>query len=162
MKASPQIHSIYIAKLAGESMMKIEEAEIIADIGIDGDRYAADLGAFSKTKPKIRHISLITLSGIADANHQLKASGHAIFSEAETRRNVLITHFSSDELNNLVGKIFYLGSLAFKGTELCTPCQRPANLLGKSDFITAFEGRGGIRAEALESGTLVAGSLLSI
>ena len=162
MKASPQIHSIYIANLAGEPMMQIEQAEIIAGMGIVGDRYAADLGAFSKTKPKIRHISLIALSGIADANHHLQASGHPTFSKEETRRNILVSHLSSDELNALVGQIFYLGDLAFRGTELCAPCQRPANLLGKPDFIKAFEGRGGIRAEALESGVLAVGHLLNL
>lgn len=161
MKASPQIHSIYIANLAGEPMMQIEQAEIIAGMGIVGDRYAADLGAFSKTKPKIRHISLISLSGIADANRQLLANQHIPFSEGDTRRNVVIDHLSADELNSLVGKTFYLGGLAFKGTELCVPCQRPAKLLARPDFINAFEGRGGIRAEALESGTLTNRGLLT-
>jgi MOSC domain-containing protein YiiM len=147
MTASPQIHSLYIANLAGE--------------GIVGDRYAAGLGAFSVKKPKIRHISLIALSGIADANRQLLANQHILFSEGDTRRNVVINHLSADELNKLVGKTFYLGGLAFKGTELCVPCQRPANLLARPDFIKAFEGRGGIRAEALESGTLTNEDLLT-
>jgi hypothetical protein len=162
MKASPQIHSIYIASIAGVPMQQIKQARIIAGQGIAGDRYADGLGAFSKTKPKIRHISLITLPGTADASRQLQGNRNAIFTEGETRRNVVIAHLSSDELNNLVGKIFYLGGLAFKGTELCAPCQRPANLLAKPDFIKAFEGRGGIRAEALESGMLVAGDVLNI
>jgi hypothetical protein len=161
MTASPQIHSIYIANLAGEPMMQIEEAEIIAGEGILGDRYATELGAFSKTKPKIRHISLIALSGIADANRELLGNQYPLFSEGDTRRNVVIKHFSADELNKLVGEIFYLGGLAFKGTELCEPCQRPANLLARPDFIKAFEGRGGIRAEALESGILTNRGLLT-
>jgi MOSC domain-containing protein YiiM len=73
----------------------------------------------------------------------------------------VIKHFSASELNSMVGKIFYLGGLAFKGTELCSPCQRPAKLMGRPDFIKAFEARGGIRAEALESGSLVAEDLLT-
>jgi hypothetical protein len=161
MTASPQIHSLHIADLAGKPMKQIEQANIMAGEGILGDRYAAGLGAFSKTKPKIRHISLIALSGIADANRQLLDNQYPLFSEGDTRRNVVIKHLSANELNKLVGKTFYLGGLAFKGTELCEPCQRPANLLARPDFIKAFEGRGGIRAEALESGILTNGDLLT-
>ena len=153
MKASPQIHSIYIAPQAGERMVQIAQANIIAGEGIMGDRYALGVGAFSKTKIKIRHISLIALEGIGDANRQLITKRQSPFGEGDTRRNVIISGISAAELNDLVGKIFYLGGLAFKGTELCEPCQRPANLLKRPDFMRAFEDRGGLRAEALESGT---------
>jgi MOSC domain-containing protein YiiM len=162
MMKAPQIHSLYIARLAGEPMEKIERAQMIAGQGITGDRYAAGIGAFSKTKPKIRHISLIALSAIVEANHQLQINQHPLFNAGDTRRNVVMNHLSSDELNSLVGKIFYLGGLAFRGTELCVPCQRPAHLLARPDFINAFKGRGGIRAEALDSGTLAIGDLLNI
>jgi len=46
------------------------------------------------------------------------------------------------------------------GTELCAPCERPAQLLSRPSFMDAFEGRGGIRAEVLNSGTLVLGDRL--
>lgn len=162
MQASPQIHSLYIANLAGKPMMQIQRAEIIAGEGIAGDRYAAGIGAFSTSSPKIRHISLITLAGIADANQQLLSNQYALFSPEETRRNIVVNHFSASELNGLLGRIFYLGGLAFKGTELCAPCQRPAKLLSRPDFIKAFEARGGIRAEALESGSITAKDLLTL
>jgi len=162
MKASPQIHSLYIASLAGKPMIQIERADIIAGQGIIGDRYASGLGAFSISHPKIRHISLIALSGIADANHYLLAKRFPLFSGGDTRRNIVIDRFSTVELNNLVGKVFYLGGLAFKGTELCEPCQRPAKLLARPDFINAFEGRGGIRAEVLASGSLAVEDLLTL
>ena len=162
MKASPQIHSLYIANLAGEPMIQIERANIIAGEGIAGDRYAAGRGAFSTNNPKIRHVSLIALSGITDANRQLLANQYDLFDEGDTRRNIVINHLSADELNSLVGATFYLGDLAFKGTELCVPCQRPAQLLSRSDFINAFEARGGIRAEALTSGVLNTRDLLTL
>ena len=161
MKAFPQIHSIYIATRAGESMAPLMQANIIAGEGIMGDRYALGIGAFSKTKLKIRHISLIALAGLEYANQLLKMKQQASFDESETRRNLVISGISAEELNSLVGKTFYLGNLAFKGTELCEPCQRPANLLKRPDFMNAFEGRGGLRAEALTSGILSDGDLLT-
>jgi hypothetical protein len=159
MKASPQIHSIYIAHQAGGSMVQLLQAEIVAGEGIAGDRYALGLGAFSKTKPKIRHVSLIALSAIENSNRHLIAKQEAPFDASDTRRNIVISGITEDELNGLVGEVFYLGGLTFKGTELCAPCQRPANLLKRPDFLNAFEGRGGLRAEALESGTVRNGDL---
>lgn len=158
----PQIHSIYIAKAAGALMEQIQSAAIIAGTGIEGDRYAAGIGAFSISKPKIRHISLITLSGLEDANQLLLSNGRTSFLASETRRNIVIENLSSDALNNLVGKTFYLGGLKFRGTELCVPCQRPANLSAKQDFLKAFDGKGGLRAEALESGILLPNHPLEI
>ena len=160
MKASPQIHSIYIASLAGKAMVRLTRAEIIAGQGITGDRYALGLGAFSKTNPKVRHVSLITLSGIEHANRRLIAKQEAVFGHGDTRRNLVISGISEDELNGLVGKKFHLGGLAFEGTELCEPCQRPAKLLKRPDFMNVFEARGGLRAAALESGSLVPGDVL--
>jgi len=160
MKASPQIHSIYIASLAGEPLVQLTRAEIVAGQGIAGDRYALGLGAFSKITSKIRHVSLIALSGIERANQLLIAKQEAVFGHGDTRRNLIISGISEDRLNSLVGKKFYLGGLAFQGTELCEPCQRPAKLLKRPDFMDVFEARGGLRAEALESGSLVPGDLL--
>jgi hypothetical protein len=160
MKASPQIHSIYIAAKAGAPMMPLAQADIVAGEGIVGDRYALGIGAFSKTKLKIRHISLIALCGIEYANSQLISKQQIPFSESDARRNLIISGISAEELNALVGKTFYLGGLALKGTELCEPCQRPANLLKRPDFMNAFEGRGGLRVEALESGRITPGDLL--
>lgn len=162
MKAFPQIHSIYIASQAGEPMTQVSQADILSGRGIVGDRYALGLGAFSKTTPKIRHVSMIALTGIENANHQLLAKQQVAFEQADTRRNLVISGISEDELNELVGKTFRLGGLTFKGTELCEPCQRPANLLKRPDFMNAFEGRGGLRAEALESGRLIPGDSLKI
>jgi len=161
MQASPQIHSIYIAARAGELMAQLTRVEIIAGKGIVGDRYAEARGAFSKTTSKIRHISLIALSGIENANWQLCAKQQTLFSEGDTRRNLVIQGISEEELNGLVGQIFYLGGIAFKGTELCEPCQRPAHLLKRPDFMNAFENRGGLRAEALDSGMISYGDLLT-
>jgi MOSC domain-containing protein YiiM len=67
---------------------------------------------------------------------------------------------NANELNDLVGQHFQLGKLQMLGTELCTPCERPAQLLSKPSFMEAFEGRGGIRAEVLNSETLYVGDKL--
>jgi hypothetical protein len=153
-----RIQAIYIAARAGLPMQSIKKAELIAGQGIQGDRYALQIGAFSLNTPqKIRHISLITQSGIDIANDWLQGGDEPNFNASETRRNIVLENISAIELNHFVGKAFYLGSIQCRGVELCTPCQRPAELLNKSDFMNAFEGRGGLRAEVLNSGNIQIG-----
>ena len=158
MSKSIRIQAIYIAPEAGIPMQSIEMAELIAGQGIQGDRYALQIGAFSHRLPqKIRHISLIAQTGIDIANEWLQGGEEPVFAASETRRNIVLSNITATELNDFVGKTFFVGNVQCKGVELCTPCQRPAELLNNPDFINAFEGRGGLRAEVLTSGNIKIG-----
>ncbi|QWE09687.1 MOSC domain-containing protein [Polynucleobacter ibericus] len=142
-------------------MQSVSHISVKAGAGIEGDRYALGTGAYSTVEPiKVRHISLIASSGIETANDWLKAGDEPTFIGAETRRNIVLEGVTASDLNDLVGQQFQLGSLQLLGTELCTPCERPAQLLSRPSFMEAFEGRGGIRAEVLNSGTLCVGDKL--
>ncbi len=157
-----KIHSIYIASQAGESMKKRESVRLRFGAGLEGDRYALGSGTFSGSiPPKIRDVSLIALAAIEAANLELETSGLKTFPAIETRRNIVIEGVSSDALNQLVGKEFSLGPIRLKATELCAPCERPANLSEKTQFISAFDNRGGIRAQILDSGEIRVGDHLS-
>ena len=157
----PRIHSIYIASQAGEPMNERERARLIVGAGIEGDRYALGIGAFSDATPaKIRDVSLIALTGIEDANQELKASGLSAYLASEVRRNIIIEGMSSDDLNQLLGKEFSLGFIRLRATELCIPCERPAKLSEKLNFLSAFKNRGGIRAQILDSGDIRVGDQL--
>jgi hypothetical protein len=157
----PRIHSIYIASQAGEPMNQRKSARLIVGAGIEGDRYALGIGAFSGSIPaKIRAVSLIALTGIDLANLELESNGMKTFFAIETRRNIVIEDMSSDSLNQLVGKEFSLGPLRLRATELCVPCERPAKLSEKSNFLLAFKNRGGIRAQILDSGEVRVGDQL--
>jgi hypothetical protein len=157
----PRIHSIYIASQAGEPMNQRESARLIVGAGIEGDRYALGIGAFSGSIPaKIRDVSLIALTGIEEANQELEASGLSVYLASEVRRNIVIEDMSSDALNQLVGKEFSLGLIRLRATELCIPCERPAKLSKKSNFLAAFKNRGGIRAQILDSGEVRVGDQL--
>jgi MOSC domain-containing protein YiiM len=162
MNPQPKIQSIFICPKAEMPMTSQLKAHLITNQGIDGDRYASYIGTFSNTnKGKVRDITLITRIGIDTANHTLSAKNLVSFLDEETRRNIVIDEMSSEELNNLVGKIFYLGSIRLKGTELCDPCSHPSKLTGKDEFKSAFTGRGGIRAQVLDTGEISVGDFLS-
>ncbi|WP_108646486.1 MOSC domain-containing protein [Polynucleobacter rarus] len=161
MENKPYIHRIYICPNAGLPMKPLERVKVLEGIGIEGDRYALRLGAFSKSNPpKIRDITLITKMGIDTANHYLKLNGLLEFDISETRRNIVIENLLPDELNALVGKVFFLGRLKFKGVELCDPCERPSKLANKKSFQIAYENNGGIRAQIMDDGEIAIGDIL--
>ena len=57
-------------------MIQKESVRAIRNKGIEEDRYAAGVGAYSKSNPpKVRDISLITREGIDAANAELHAGG---------------------------------------------------------------------------------------
>ena len=71
-----RISAIFIAVRAGDPMLQKDTVKIFPKTGIEGDRYALGLGAYSKAVPtKTRDISLITREGIDSANRELKRLG---------------------------------------------------------------------------------------
>ena len=148
------VKSIYIAPDAGEPMEFVRAIDLVAGIGIEDDRYGMGKGIFSKSKPKIRHLSLITFEAIELANQDREIP----FTEADTRRNVITTGI---DLNELVDVQFSIGTIALRGVELCHPCQRPGILIGRKDFKEAFQNGGGLRAEVLTSGRIALGDTIT-
>lgn len=138
---------IFIASEAGEPMCEVTEAKALKNLGLEGDRYAGDKGAWSKSGRSVkRQVSLIEQEAIDRAGGKFLAS--------ETRRNIVVSGFP---LNRLVGKEFIVGESLMRGVELCDPCQRPSKLCGKDGFPELFDGSGGLRAEILIGGTIKVG-----
>ena len=152
---------IFISPSKGEPMQSVRSLLALAGLGLAGDRYARGLGAYSgsKTMPdNDRQVSLISLQAIHEANRDLLWKGIQFFNPNETRRNLLIDIIPED-LNNLVGKRFLLGSIEMEGASLCDPCTRPGLVLGRETkdakaFEEAFTGRGGLRARITTGGIL--------
>ena len=160
---TPAIQSIFIATQAGMPMCSIDTIMASAGIGLENDRYALGIGAFSTAAVgKVRDITFITQAAIDEANHILTQMNESTYDGGQTRRNVVLANIGAQELNLLVGRQFRIGDALFEGAELCDPCKRPAKLLGRSAFIQAFENRGGIRAKVIQSGVLTVGAALIV
>lgn len=146
-----RIVEIYISPEMGQRgvpMQRVDEAKVLEGVGLEGDRYAKGIGAYSNSKRKtVRQVSLISKEAIEEANRLHSTD----FTSQETRRNIVVEGI---DLNSLVGEEFFVGEIRLRGVELCEPCERPSNLVGKKGFTEAFEGRGGIRAEILSSGII--------
>jgi hypothetical protein len=152
---SGNVLEIYTARGKGKPMESLTRATVTAGRGIEDDRYALGVGAFSKNTSVIRHLSLISSEAIAEVNKTHGSEYHA----SHTRRNIIT---EGVDLNQLVGEEFTVGGVSVRGVALCDPCQRPSRLLNLPwvSFNEAFAGNGGLRAEVLTSGVIAVNSAI--
>jgi len=139
------IEQIFSAAGHGEPQSARAEAQLLADIGLEGDRYAGT-GV----------ISLIEAEAVEAFNGATDLS----ISAAATGRNVVTRGIA---LNPLVGKRFRIGEVELEGTELCDPCATLGKLLATDQISAAavvrnFTDSAGLRARVLSSGSIAAGS----
>ncbi len=147
---------IFVCPKGGAPMQSVDSVLAIAGKGLYGDRYATGDGAFSRARMgTIRHVSLISLEAIEEAN----TNSSFIFFPKNTRRNIVTL---GADLNRLVGKEFVIGSVRLRGVELCDPCDRPSALSKKPGFKEAFLGKGGLRAEIVEEGIITVGDPIRV
>ncbi len=155
-----KVLAINISPHSGAPMEGRTEVKVVRDKGLQGDRYADGFGAFSRSQREnvppelaqnrkiIRDVTLISREVIEQANEEHQTD----FTFDQTRRNILVEGI--EDLTTLIGVVFLVGGVAMLGIEACDPCDRPSQLADKTGFKDAFQGRGGLRARALEDGTI--------
>ena len=184
---SPRLIEIFISPARRAPMQKLQSVKAIKSVGLNGDRYAAQLGTFSKLRRVAKNVqrrivhrgfrSLLERTRQAVANRQIVEqhhvsiltmdglrrgnAGHDVqFTSKDTRRNLIVEEMRAEELLQLVGKRFKVGDVELIGVEDCMPCEEPSQLSGKPDFKTRFTGLGGLRARVLSNGLLRVGDEL--
>jgi MOSC domain-containing protein YiiM len=134
-------------------MQGVAEITAIAGLGLEGDRYAAKMGSFSKKDKPGRQITLVE----AEAIEALERELGLVLAPGETRRNLVTRGVA---LNHLVGRDFSVGGVRLRGHELCEPCGDLARMTGKPAILPGLIHRGGLRAEILEGGLIRVGDEL--
>ncbi len=145
--------AIAVAPSAKEQLYVVDEVEAIAGKGLRGDRYSEMKGAFQKLKIEpSQEVTLIETEAIdaACAEHDLNLT------HLDTRRNLLTEGVA---LNDLVEKTFRVGDVTLRGIKLCPPCKYLERLT-VAGVEKALWGRGGLRAQIVEGGTLRVGDLI--
>lgn len=147
-----KLEAIYIASAAQAEMRSLNEANIVAGEGVEGDRYAQKIGTFSQPSPD-REVTLIE----AEAIEAMQREYQIELAPGGARRN-LITR--GVPLNHLVGKEFRIGGVKARGIRLCEPCAHLETITGQS-VIKGLRHRGGLRAQVVAGGTIRVGDLMS-
>ena len=129
-------------------MRAIEQGTLIPERGIEGDRYHAGIGSFSRWPGSGRNITFIE-EEVIDA---IRAEGGLDLSAGQHRRNIVTRGIRLSELN---GQFFRIGDVLLHGSRECAPCNYLERLVPGS--FAALKGRGGLRAEIHEAGIIRVG-----
>jgi MOSC domain-containing protein YiiM len=143
---------IYTASDGGKPMHAHAEIRAIAGAGLEGDRYAIGTGEFSDREGAGREVTLVAREAIAAANAEDVAIG-----EHESRRN-LVTE--GVDLDALIGQEFAIGDVVLVAVRDCPPCAYLERLTGRP-VRRGLRGRGGLRADIVQEGTLRVGDPIS-
>jgi MOSC domain-containing protein YiiM len=137
---------IYTAAEAGATLAPSTELRAIEGVGLDGDRYATEVGKYSEREGAHRQVTFIEREVIAAVNGEAGVE----LAEHETRRN-LVTE--GVPLDHLIGETFRVGEVVFRGIKSCPPCAYLEQLT-RPGVRAALENRGGLHAEVVRGGTL--------
>jgi MOSC domain-containing protein YiiM len=108
-----------------------------------------------KTPGSGRQVSLISEEFIQQAAQFLK---QAHIDPGLLRRNLVVKGLN---LNALRRQRFTIGTAVFQATQLCHPCARMEENLGKGGVV-AMLGHGGLCAKIIESGDIAIGDTVSV
>ena len=142
-----KVLEIGIASKKGDQIKNVDKVEAVKGKGLINDR---------KFKDNNHKESQITLIEIENINYFNDISGSNI-KAIDFRRNIVTNNI---ELNDLVGKEFYVGKVKLKAHDLCKPCKYLQERLKKSNFIKEFLLKGGLRCEILTSGEIIVGDII--
>ncbi|WP_234685987.1 MOSC domain-containing protein [Bradyrhizobium monzae] len=134
-------------------MRGFSELQLIANRGIEGDRYLIghETGFYSHKPEEGRQITLFEMETLEALRRD---HGIELLPE-EHRRNVTV---EGVPLNHLVGRRFRLGEAIVEATRLSTPCRHIEEILGKAVFDPLIN-RSGLNCKIVVGGTLRVGDV---
>ncbi|MEP1585530.1 MAG: MOSC domain-containing protein [Tateyamaria sp.] len=150
-----QLLSIHTTPKARAPMVEQSTAELIAGVGIKGDRYAigTDTGTYS-AQPDVREVTLIEVETL-----EAFARDHDITLDAQEHRRNLTTR--DVPLNHLVGRRFRVGDVVLEGGRLNYPC-RYIDMITKKTICDLLEHRSGLNCRIITGGIIRPGDAIRL
>ena len=143
---------VYKLGITGDNNKKIQEVdsiEVVANKGVIGDRH------FKDYNDPYCQLSLIESENIDYYNTKYGLN----ISYIDFRRNIITKKI---QLNNLVGKIFFIGKVQVEGIDLCRPCRHLTEMLNQENVLKEFIRKGGLRCRILTSSKISVGDKIKI
>ncbi len=148
------IDAIHIASEGGADVVALDQVRAIPGQGLEGDRYARQLGFYSGDGAGDRDLTLIEAEVLED----MAARDGLVLAPGASRRNLTTRGI---RLNGLVGRRFRIGSVECHGTRLCEPCDHLVELTGMPVDRPLIH-RGGLRARILTEGEICVGDRIEV
>jgi len=142
-----KVLEIGITSSKGGQIVNVIEVEALKGKGLINDR------KFKENNPKECQITLIEIENIDSYNNITKTK----IPPLNFRRNIITKNIN---LNNLLGKEFYVGKVKLIAHDLCRPCKYLQEKLKQKNIIKEFLNKGGLRCEILTSGKISVGDII--
>jgi MOSC domain-containing protein YiiM len=141
-----KVEAIYISPNRGEPTIYVEQVHVVPGMGIEGDRYFKRPRQGDDNVKPGREITLIEMEAI----EAICQEDGIIIAPDQTRRNIVTRGVA---LNDLVGRLFKIGTINLRGIRLCEPCNY---LASRTDLriLHSMVHRGGLRAEIISEGMI--------
>ena len=143
---------VYKLGITGDNNKKIQEVdsiEVVANKGVIGDRH------FKDYNDPYCQLSLIESENIDYYNTKYGLN----ISYVDFRRNIVTKKI---QLNDLIGKNFFIGKVQVEGIDLCRPCRHLTEMLNQENILKEFIRKGGLRCRILTSSKISSGDKIKI
>lgn len=148
--------SILTSEATGMPMRSTDSAELVAGLGIAGDRYATGRGYYTGVTEWDAPVTLIEQEPFET---QDLTQGQKV--EPEDLRRNLVTR--GIDLTRLIGVRFRIGETAIlRGTKPWPPCSYIVRSTGKPEIFTKIGRKSGIGADVIVGGTIRVGDPIVI
>ena len=144
-----KVYKLGIATDYNKKIQETESIEVITDKGVVGDRH------FKDYNDPYCQLSLIESENIDQYNTKYGLN----ISYVDFRRNIITKEI---ELNNLIGKKFFIGKVQVEGIDLCRPCRHLTEMLNQENVLKEFLRKGGLRCKILTSSKINIGDKIKI
>ena len=149
-----RVEVVAIAARAEAPMQQVTTAQAIPGRGLEGDRYANQVGTFTPRSGRGSGYDLTLIE--AEVLDELTLPDGDRLGYAEARRNIVTRGI---DLNTLVGQRFRVGDVECVGRRLCEPCAYLERLT-HSGVVRKLIHRGGLRADILTAGNITVGAAI--
>ena len=136
-----KVLEIGVYKNKGDEIVSVNNVEAIKGKGLVNEKH------FKENNEKRCQVTLIEIENI---NHYNRITGTTI-PAINFLRNIITEGI---QLNELVGKEFFIGAVKVKAHDLCRPCKYLQESLHQKNIIKELLLTGGLRCEILSSGRI--------
>ena len=144
-----KVFELGITRNNNKKINYVESIEVVANKGIVGDRH------FKEFNDPYCQLSLIESENIDYYNSKYGLN----ISYLEFRRNIVTKGI---QLNDLIGKKFFIGNVKVEGIDLCRPCRHLTEVLNQDNIIKEFLRKGGLRCQILSSSKINIGDEIKL
>ena len=144
-----KVYKLGITTDNNKKIQEVDSIEVITDKGVVGDRH------FKNFNDPYCQLTLIESENIDFYNTKYGLN----ISYVDFRRNIVTNEI---ELNNLIGKKFFVGKVQVEGIDLCRPCRHLTEILKQENILKEFLRKGGLRCKILTSSKIDIGDKIKI